>query len=195
MSKKELNKLPLDQMERGDILLMGPYKNFWKYPIAALISWGTDSQWAHAAIYLGDGLILEANGSHGVHIDTLRYGKYANDYDWITLRVKPRQREYIPKAIKYAESMMWQGYDWVATYWIGFIYALKKLFGLPINKLLGKDNWADRDTRFFCFELVTDSFLQAGLNLAEGFYVDEANITAEHLLKSKYLYIVNKLEE
>lgn len=192
MSKYELKKIAIEKMERGDILLMSPYKNLWKYPIATLINWGTESEWSHGALYLGKGLIIESNGKHGVHISTIHHGKYNNDYDWITLRVKPEYKYTIEPTIKYAESKMWKGYDFFATYWLGFIFALKKIFNISINKFLKNDNILESKDRYFCFELVTDAYAAAGIDIPKEGGIDAGNIVTATFLNSNYLDLIEK---
>ena len=176
-------------LQYGDILLMHPYKNNWKYPVSDLIAYVTHSKWTHAAIYMNFGNILEATGDLGVHINSraLAEGKYYKDYEWTALRLKDKDK--IANFVNAGLKKIGCKYDYTQAGILMFFFLLSRAFGKSIRLY---DNPADARKKYFCSELVVNSLEEVGYNIQENLKIDEGNVVAEDLMKLSFVDAVSE---
>lgn len=123
--------------------------------IGRLIRLGTTSRWNHAFIYIGGGVIVEANPTGVALSPAIKYPKIAwNQHD----KLSAKQRELI---VDEAIAQVGKSYDFV-----DIAALLLRIFGLklPIYKIFKflskRDSW-------FCSELVVHSYKVAKAPLTE----------------------------
>lgn len=156
-------------LEEGDILISKR-----SGPISKLIKILTNSDYSHAALYIGNNCFVESDWG-GVHVSHIsKY--YDTPYDI-----------YKPKKITHEQQK-------IVTEWskgqIGKGYDLLGILGIAVTITgLTKTNLFDNKRRFWCSELVQDAYMNAGINL-----VDDKNsvlVSPGDLAKSDLLYKVN----
>ena len=121
---------------------------------ARLIQLGTFSRWNHSGIYVGAGNIVEAQPS-GVttnHVDEYP----AADVVWSTLDLTDAERTAV---CAYALTHRGQGYGWADIAALALV-----AFGIRWAPL---DNYARRDDRLVCSQLVAYAYDAAGSRLGD----------------------------
>jgi uncharacterized protein YycO len=142
------------------------------FPSAAWwIQVGTRSRWNHAAIYVGDGNVVEANPG-GVRVTALN--TYPRDeYIVSDLALSSWQRA---KIVKYARSELGTPYGWLDI----LALALVNLgFGKPGGWIV---NRAKRDDRLVCSQLVANAYVLAGIAIGPDAWAVSPGDIAEYLL-------------
>lgn len=136
----------LSALKVADIILFGEVKNI-KHKI---IKSATASEYAHAALYMGEGKVIEAIGS-GVIIRSILYDRFTDTDKPKVLRLKyfndfpPNfEKKIIDKAEKYIHR---------AYFTSGALFSVIKL--IPVNN----------HGMFFCSHLIAHSYNEAGINV------------------------------
>lgn len=129
----------------GDLILVEG-----KSVISKIISLFTKSKFTHIALHTGlEGMLIESDFG-GVQYNFIDE-KYKN-YNYSVYRYKDGLKAIY--ALNYAESKLGKGYDYS-----GLVGIALEIVGLS-NK-----NYLDDKNKYWCSELVADSYLNAGVNL------------------------------
>jgi hypothetical protein len=139
----------------GDILLFNTVGNWWQKPF---LKWAIGC-YSHAAIYAGDGQIIEAIG-RGVIVSNLveNYG----DRRMIALRLNVASNSSI-QAVSEAKKIASSQSSWYDFYGI-VRYIIPMLL---LRKITGKryDLGYCRDDKFWCSEMVQEVYHRSGVEL------------------------------
>ena len=150
-------------LEPGDIVLFGKQSVFHSFAIQlsnVLTRSIKHRFWAHAAIYKGDGKLIEAQPegiierniddyfSHGYYVRAFRHRYIRNE-------------EILERVIQQCQEKHGKPYGWLG---LGF-FTLASFMPISLNFLF--DNWiVDKlcrfDDKYFCSELIVDAFDEAG---------------------------------
>ncbi len=143
--KPETERAPNDEPQPGDILLFCRARQWNK-----LITWFTKSPYYHAAIYKGEGWVVEAR-PRGVVARDLNGPDGDKAFDVIVL---PHDRQKCESALRWAQSQ------------IGAPYDKADVAVIVIERLLKTVKLKRADlTRFSCGELIACAFENAGVRL------------------------------
>jgi hypothetical protein len=111
------------------------------------------AHYSHAAIYLGDGRVLEAD-SEGVHFSSLRFWFFA-----------PRDSVQVCRVTAFSNPMSWDTSleTVVREAWGLWLrnYNVWGALGLPLAQALGK-NVLSQDDKHFCSEVIASAFFSIG---------------------------------
>lgn len=110
-----------------------------------LIEWAENGEYAHVALYAGNGQILEANGHRRTGYAPL--SKYAGEYDIGRIEATDAQRM---QALAYAESKIGTRYAW------GLIVSIVLKLVFHINRPY------QSKTAFICSSYVVEAWRSAG---------------------------------
>lgn len=120
--------------------------------------------WTHAALYIGDGKVVEAVTDKGVRIATLDAAYPLDRFEIMVLRHRRASDKDLEATIRFCKEQVAEGnkYNW----W-GLSYFLFYNF-IPIQAHLlldneHVDNMFGITNSYFCSELVGDGFKQAGV--------------------------------
>lgn len=148
----------------GDFGLVGKHPGNWlDHAAQDLISWGTDSPFVHAFVYVGNGQIVEAMSHVRVSPVSSRH-----NITWSTGRLAPEhtpspsQRQAIAKAAMSYVGQSYNALDIVAV----------ALDQARLGHLVDGDEWWVRrlsdDHMQICSQLVVNSYRLASIDLAPG---------------------------
>lgn len=128
-----------------------------KGPFARIIKWNTWSEWAHAALVIDDGRIMEATFQGGVHVSSLQ-----------SLKDRSRKGVILECPVKSAKDVIAN-----AVSLLGLPYDTLGALGLGMHR-----NWQESDA-FWCSEAVYYAIHKAG----NRYFRAEAmsRITPQHL--------------
>ena len=130
--------------------------------ISALIRWQTRGDYAHAALLMDDGKLIESWQGVGVRIKSDPDLSDATIFD-----VPSMTQAQWDRALFFARCQVGKGYD----YW-------------AIIRFITRERMPDND-RYFCSELVFDSIEHAGVNLLariKGWAVDPSRLELSPLM-------------
>lgn len=160
----------LYKLKHGDVIV---YKTQgW---VSDLIRYYGKTDYTHCAIYIGSSsnTIIESQWG-GVQVsnvhkyDGLEYAVYRH----INSTVKQKQR-----ALKFCYSKLGKGYDFLG------------IIGLGLYKIgLDTYNSLDNNSRYWCSELIKDSYDKSGLEL--GIEKHSWKVTPDDLVKNKYMRLI-----
>lgn len=137
--------------------------------LSAFIRWQSRSKFAHAALLLPDGRILESWPGAGVRVTSLP------DWDGVTVcRVQGMTEVGWRMSVSFACEQVGCGYDWLGV--TRFVSRRE----MPTN------------TRWFCSELVTAAVAAGGVELVRGIPPSEVS---PHLLSVSPLLILDAVHE
>jgi|SRR3972149_3310697 len=141
--------------------------------ISYLIQKVTNSYYNHVTMYVGNGLIIEAD-SNAVSKTSLR--KYENKPIKV-LRHKTAKPTDLEEIVNYAEdNFMGDDYDWGQIFELGWLYITGKR---GTASKIGSDN------KFICSELVAVSYIFKGYRISDRLPVEQ--ISPADYQNSKYL--------
>lgn len=150
-------------LQPGDILLMETYDEEQRKRMP-------EDKYLHAAIYIGDAYLIEADGLGVVMNHLLSYAFKKADHA-CALRLKKRNRQTINKVIYWARKQM------------GKDFGSKQAILVPIKK---NTEEKDNSNRTFCSRLVAQAYNSAGIKI-----VNNPNFCSpDDILKSNALEII-----
>lgn len=154
------------EMKIGDVLL---FKG--KGIISKLIQKFTHSPYSHAAIYYKDNLLIESDWG-GVQTSGISTKYHDADYDVFRYdkKVSMKQKK---NALRFAKSQLGKGYDYGGLLGIGFDILFHK-----------KRNPFDSKIKYWCSELVADSYLNA--RIKTDFRPETYKVSPGDIANSKY---------
>ena len=144
------------------------------------------STYSHAAIYLGNGWMIESHPLTGVVITQVPEDRYETiDVYRYKGVITKEQKE---KMLEWANKQVGRKYDWIA-YIPTFIYGvLGRVLDL-VNLRKSCPGFLNRDLFYFCYELVTMCFQFIGILLCPK--VHPKNTTGEDFKRSEELLLVS----
>ena len=160
MNQADLDRIKL--LQPGDVLLIR-YLPPWV--IGWLIQTISRDVWSHAALYVGNGNVIEAKGG-GVKRNTLekvlKWTKWRADrYPYLALNNDKKNN-----LLAWAFSRIGWGYDFSS---VGYILVLYLLDWLGIVKnIKNYSNPFNRKNSFYCSEFVVEAYRSQGINLFPG---------------------------
>lgn len=129
-------------LEKGDILLMNTYEERFREKLGC--------KFEHAAIYVGDAYIMEANGLHVVMSHIYSYAFREEDHACV-LRLKKYSLRTLEEVARNARKQM--GRDYVDTNQFRYVRALKN------------SDKKDTSNNSFCSRLVAQSYADENIHL------------------------------
>ena len=153
----------IESLRPGDIVLV-------RYPFLYFLGWciqviGRD-MWAHAALYIGDGDVIEAKGS-GVRKASISEVLKSDSMVSLKYRIyRPNDISLgkIKKVIQYCEDRIGWGYDHNAVGFVAVFKLLERWGLIQKNPLINPLNEEDKE---FCTELVAGAYAYAGYPLVD----------------------------
>jgi hypothetical protein len=185
-SEKYLYKVSeenIRHLEEGDVILLRPYKNKFKYLAAFILMNIGRLKWSHVVIYHKDGYIYESDINGVVYHDMTKLSYYINDYEMMILRFK--DSKHIKPFLKKVKEKIGAKYDFLQLFSIGFL----KLISMVIT-LRSRKNLIDFSNKYVCSELVGQSLKDINLDPKKLIRVSESQITPDDLLKLKIFKVV-----
>ncbi len=143
--------LDLNNIDPGDILLFSG-----DHLLSRGIQEFTDSPWNHAAIAIGNGLLVEATAA-GIEINPINRLLRANTRMCVR-RIRGLEFRKSRDICEYAENAVGYGYDYWQIITMGIYFALRRLFGRAPLWLIG-----DIPGRMICSYFVADCVRLAGI--------------------------------
>lgn len=132
-------------LQKGDIINISG-KGFFSWIVKIF----TGSRFSHTACYVGEENIIESIAS-GVQLSHI--SKY-KDVDWVILRHKKGSAKQKSQAVEWMITQLGAKYDY------GGIFGI----GLHILGFRDRNSWDD-NTRYWCSELVSDGYINSGMEL------------------------------
>jgi len=120
-----------------------------------------DRVWTHAAVYVGNGQIVEAF-PQGIVKRELDAAYFNEDFGLNILRHKNASEEAINKAINFYVNEPGAKYD----FWALIYFVIENLVPPQLSFLVDNDYFGDRfnvKDSYFCSELVSEGFKRAGI--------------------------------
>ena len=162
--------------------------------VSRVIRFGTGSRFSHAAVYVGDGEIIEAIGE-GVVRQSLSRAMQDDTLVCAYRRIRMSDAQ-AQQVIRYASAQVGKPYDEAGAAGAGvtsgrglllsvFAGWLVPISGLAVVSALGADaiNRLNPERRFFCSELVALAFKEASVPLGRGAASSTpADISSAHVL-------------
>lgn len=154
-SRHDSEILPIDEikyvfngaaLQPGDILLMNTYHEVQR---KVMERFSSSCIYDHAALYIGDAFLMEANGLGVVMNRIYSYG-FKAEKDACILRLKNQSPVTIANVIYNAKSYM------------GMEFGSEEAHAVPFNKNTDKE---DTSNRSFCSRLVAKCYSEEGINL------------------------------
>lgn len=176
MTTDQLSKLE-KILQKGDIILVHTPFKFYKPStlISVAIRNITDSHWNHAAMYVGNGKIIEAVLPYVTIVDLNTY----QNKDICVLRHKRSNEINLEKLIKDVKSFEGQTYD------VYQLFDLAKLFIL--NKRERSEIYAGKVNRFICSEVAGKPYYNQGFKVKDTITYDKISpgdfATSKHFKK------------
>jgi hypothetical protein len=171
-------------LKEGDVILLRPYKNKWKYWAAFILMNLGRLKWSHVIIYHKDGYIYESDINGVVYHDMTKLDYYMNDYEMTILRFN--NQNYVKPFLAKVKEKLGSKYDFLQLFSIGFLKLISMIIALRSRK-----NLIDFSNKFICSELVGQSLKDIGLDPKKLIRVCESQITPDDLLKLKIFKTVN----
>lgn len=142
MKAEEINYVVnVDLLRKGDILLINCYNERYQERMGSI--------YTHAALYAGDALILESDGSGVVLNHLFSYG-FKDPNDVVVLRYEKAPESIMDSILFYARSTM------------GMEFGAREATRVPE---LEKTEEIDESNRMFCSRLVAQSYNKLGIKL------------------------------
>jgi uncharacterized protein YycO len=166
----QLKQIDYSKLKQGDVLLFGSNSNLHSFPIKIaniLTNNMVSKPWTHAAIYTGEGKLIEAQ-SAGVLDNTI---DYYIEHDRL---VKVCRHKYIKdpaffdQVVKFCRQMQQEGYkyDYLGLLFYTVSVSLPRTWDWLILDNILVDRWLDLDKAYFCSELVADAYKESGAPVA-----------------------------
>lgn len=171
-------------LKKGDILLMNTYHRS--------IQARMNSKYDHAALYMGDAFILEADGLGATMNHIHSYGFYESD-DVVVMRLKYWNECFINLILLSARTNMGMEYGSIGTYY-------RELLNNRSNankKIISTDN------RTFCFRFVAQAYAKVGIDIVsnpdycttDDFVHSEYLCEVENILTPAEDYLIEKVKK
>ncbi|PIE83154.1 MAG: hypothetical protein CSA09_03565 [Candidatus Contendobacter odensis] len=175
--------LSINDLEPADILL-----STGKSVVSTAIRGGTMSRYSHAALYIGNGQVIESIGS-GVTQQSLSSAMSDDTLVTVYRRINMRDAQ-AKKVIQYAKAQLGKKYDAAGAIGGGVTSASGVFIGIFLGPLVttaavGADllNRHNPEAAFYCSELVAIAFEKAGVPLGSGAAsTTPADISRSHVL-------------
>lgn len=153
--------------EKGDIVLFKLDLSNWRSwlrPWAVLISFIQSNPTTHSAIVVEGKFLVICEAYYPRTRITLLGNVLEGCYTYDIVRPIGSTKEQRQKAAEEALSYTDTKYDWRSLFQVAKWFLLEKILGFKVRKIA---NIHEDEGRFFCQELVTQAYKNAGFNLAE----------------------------
>lgn len=182
--------MDLSDLQLADILL-----STGSAAASVVIRAGTVSRYSHAALYIGNGQIIEAIG-HGVTRQGIRDAMADDTLVSVYRRIQMSQGQ-AQQVVRYARQHVGKDYDYAGAAGAGITSPSGFVFGLFLSPIVvvggvAADlyNRANPEASFYCSELVALAFESANVSLGSG----AASSTPADLSRSHVLNYVGDLK-
>jgi len=173
-------------LKTGDVILV-------RYSMPYLIGWGiqavTGDYFAHSAVYIGDGKLVEAKGQ-GVRVSELdkllAHGHIK--VGALLLREELENKREILKNI--ALSIVGRPYDFKAFTYMTLLFGLVRLGLVNRKKIREVPDPVDEENKFFCHQVVGYVYYKAKLPLMN---IHWTNALASDFLDLRDIYFRNEI--
>jgi hypothetical protein len=155
--RKDYFEVSKDELQKGDVILISG-----RTRMANVIEWVTNSKWTHAALYIGDGLLIESLVGEGVVIKSVDV--YINDEIRIC-RHKDITKEKARDIINFMADHLEAKYDVRAIFDLLRLMAPIWIMPRKWRSTIFKDAFLDKYT---CSELITLAYNSVGLPIILG---------------------------
>ncbi|GAB4262273.1 MAG: hypothetical protein Kow0065_12930 [Methylomicrobium sp.] len=183
--------LAINQLKPADILL-----STGSAAASVVIRMGTVSRYSHAALYIGDGQIVEAIGS-GVTRQSLQDAMSDDTLVSVYRRLRMSDEQGL-QVIRYAKQQVGKKYDYSGAAGGGITSGPGIVIGIFLGPIVaaagvGADlyNRYNPEASFYCSELVAIAFEKAGVPLGSG----AASTTPQDISRSHVLNYVGDLKK
>ncbi len=148
----------------GDIIITS--QNKFSFSTSLFIRFGNFSKygfsrrgWTHAALYVGDGEVVEAFPT-GIVKRSLKDAYLNGDYRISVLRRKGGASQSLGQAVEFCKSKVGKTYDQKALIYYVIVQILPPILQFLLNTK-AVDQWLNNKDAFYCSELVAQSLLEA----------------------------------
>lgn len=150
------------------------------------IEWIQNGKVSHVAIYVGEGMIVEALETGAVKLSKL--DKYFNEkYRWMIRRVKNITKEQKQIIADTVSEYIGDPYDWFQLITLGIFLLIRKLIGVRWYWVIGQS----KKNMMICSELFCVGTIKAGIDLFPNINIKA--ITPELLYKTEAMETVREL--
>jgi hypothetical protein len=160
--------LSIEALKAGDVLLTSergivPAGVFIK--LANFFSRGMACKdWTHAALYIGNGKVVEAVTDKGVRVADLASTYPAERFEILVLRQPRVDAESLARAVRFSREQVDAGYKynwWGLAYFLFYNFIPAQVHFILDNEII--DAMFGITDAYFCSELVSDAFKHAGI--------------------------------
>lgn len=150
------------------------------------IEWIQNSKVSHVAIYVGEGMIVEALETGRVELNPL--DNYFNEkYRWMIRRINDITEKQKRILIDAVSEYIGDRYDWFQLITLGIFLLIRKLTGFRWYWVIGQS----RENMMICSELFCVGAVKAGINLFPNIKLKA--ITPELLYKTETMKTIREL--
>lgn len=191
-------RTPLNKLQSGDTLIMGPYQRHIAHWVDTVIQEITHSKFSHSCFYfhvddvpqeIKDKFkckcthwIFEAK-SKGNHFRPLTQTSYPDDYEWQAFRLKKEYRNRIPHLLEVISEFEGDKYNHWSSYFMGVIMLLPAGWDKFKAWVFSQPNPMAMKQAHFCSGTIVDAMLGIDIDIANDLGVHKDNVTSKDLQK------------